>query len=215
MKRLLPLLALLLAGCSGITTQFNYFSDSRGSLALYSGSPCQTAASWPVSGQFLPPSPQIYSDILKIGDMAPPVALPHVWCAWGYEDSLNFNNVVLSWVLDGDFGLNAASPGLRLLTIKGGSSYITVSGSLHGHGTSEDIKLGDWSDQNFSYSTHLDLSHLYEIDGSRVEVVIGHARHVVLGPQDHVQLWNSFWLDTYWWGKRLLWYIEGKGPQPP
>ena len=29
------------------------------------------------------------------------------------------------------------------------------------------------------------------------------------------QFWNSFWLDTYWWGKRILWYIEGKGPQPP
>ncbi len=214
MKRLLPLLALLLAGCSGVTSQGNYFSDSKGSLSLYAGTPCITGAQWPAGGQFLPPNPPQYGAILKISDGAPPVALGHVWCAWGYEDSLNFNNQVLSWVIDGDFGLSTA-PGLRLVTIKGGSSYITVSGVLHGHGTSEDVKLGDWSDQSFSYSSHLDLSRLTEIDGSKVQVVIGHARHVTLGPQDHVQLWNSFWLDAYWWTKRVYWYIEGKGPQPP
>lgn len=198
--------ALLLAGCSTVNTnpvtgqvdvQYNYFSISNGYCGIGLGGPApQSNVPLPAVLDFEPASPGQYSAIFKI-DRTNDETYDNVRAAEGNEDSVNLNNVCLNDRISGDFATQGA-PGLRVITIKGGCHSIVISGTLHGHGTSEDIKIGDWSDQSTDVSSTIDLTGLHEADGSKIVVVIGHASGVLLNSDEVIDQSLSEALVGYW-----------------
>jgi hypothetical protein len=205
-RRFIIGLALLLAGCSTVNTnpvtgqvdvQYNYASDAGGLWGYGLGGPTpQPNAPAPTSFVFEPSNPAQYSAIFKC-DKLNDTTFAEVRAAQGNEDSLNLNNVCLNVRISGDFSTQGP-PGLRVITIKGGCHSITVSGTLHGHGTSEDIKIGDWSDQSTDVSSTIDLTGLHEADGSKIKVVIGHASGVLLNSDEVIDQVTSDTLVAYW-----------------
>lgn len=148
-------------------------------------------------------NPQTYDASLKIGDNTKGWTLTGISVVQGFQDSLNLNNGASSNHIAGDIAVGTV-PGLRAITIKGGSCNNTVTCSIHQAGTSETIKLGDWSDQSYASSTGNDLSGTVMSDGSKVSVVIGRASSNKL-PANHQILWlDSAGLICYWWFKRLV-----------
>lgn len=208
MRLWLPVLAVvsLLSGCASVSVpgksdiQYNYFSDSNGVTSLYEGGPHPVSAPWPGDNQFLPDNPVQYSAILKISDGTSNLTPGHLWVASGNQDSVNLNNHASGNVLSGDAALNAPA-GLRVLTIKGGSNDNRVALVIHSHGTSEDVKIGDWSDQTYNYSVHNDISGISATDGKKVNVVLMHARGTKLGKSEHVLILKSIEGKAYWWFK--------------
>ncbi len=203
-----------------IDVQYNFFSAGPNGSGVGAVSPYQTSlpyGSFPANGIFDPSDsrstvalgsnasdPSKYDAILKLADGIHDLTLAHVRVAQGIEDSLNLNNAVANVKIAGDFAVSGA-PGLRVITIKGGSHDIVISGTLHGHGTSEDIKIGDWSDQSYALSSNIDISGLHEADGSNIKVIIGHASNIVLNSSEVVHHIASAALTTYW---QLKYYIR-------
>lgn len=202
MKRLLLPLLLLLAGCStpGKTdVQFNYFSVANNQCGIGEGGPNPQPATYPATPIFTPDNPAQYSAILKLSNSTFGL-FPNITASQGNQDSLNIADHVHDTAVTGDLAI-IGSPGLRVLTVKGGCTYIWVDCTLHGHGTSEDVKVGDWMDQTYNYSDHVDLAGCKEADGSKINVIVGHAKHVVLGPNEHYEFLPSMELKAYWWFK--------------
>jgi hypothetical protein len=195
---LLPLLAGGCASTGKSDKQFNWFSDSNGVTSIGEGGPHPYSAPWPSDNIFQPDSPSQYSAILKIGEGTANLSKA-VTVAQGNQDSLNLNNHAHDNRFSGDFGLGES--GLRVFTIKGGSNDNAVSGVAHNHGTSEDIKVGDWSDQTGNYSINNDLSGLKASDGKKLNVVLMHARKTKLGPNEHVLIFKTIEGKAYWWFK--------------
>jgi hypothetical protein len=205
--RLLIFATLVLAGCSTVNTnpvtgqvdvQYNYLSISNGLCGIGLGGPApQSNVPLPAVLDLEPANPAQYSAIFKVADHTHDAVYNAVRVAQGNEDSLNLNNVVLNVRISGDFATTGPA-GLRVLTIKGGCHSIVISGTLHGHGTSEDIKIGDWSDQSTDESSTIDLTGLHEADGSKITVVIGHASGVLLNADEVIDQSLSDALVAYW-----------------
>lgn len=145
-------------------------------------------------------NPASYDAILKVSDNTNDLTLASVSLAQGFEDSLNLNNHACGNHIQGDFAVSGPA-GLRVITIKGGSSSNVIAGVIHQHGTSEDVKLGDWSDETYDSSTSNDLSGLTMADGSPVTVVVGRATGTKLPAKVKVLFWKSLLLKGYWWFK--------------
>lgn len=153
-------------------------------------------------------NPATYDAILKVSDNTSNLTLTGVSVAQGYQDSLNLNNHASSNHIVGDFAMSGPA-GLRVITIKGGSSNNVIAGVIHQAGTSETVKLGDWSDQSYDLSTNNDLSGLVMADGSPVTVAVGRATSTKL-PANCKVLWvTSIELKLYWWVKWLARKITG------
>lgn len=145
-------------------------------------------------------SPAAYDAMLKVSDNTSNLTLTGVSVAQGYQDSLNLNNHASSNHIAGDFAVSGPA-GLRVITVKGGSSNNVIAGVIHQHGISEDLKIGDWSDQSYGLSTSNDLSGLKMADGSPVTVVIGRATGTKLPGNCKILLWSSLGLKAYFWFK--------------
>lgn len=153
-------------------------------------------------------SPTGYDASLKVSDNTSNLTITGAWVCQGYEDSLNLNDHASSNHLAGDWSTTGA-PGLRVITVKGGSSSNVIAGVIHQHGTSEDVKVGDWSDQSYDTSSINDLSGLSMSDSSPITIVLGRAAGTILPPKAKVLFWKSLGLKAYWWAKWLSRSIPG------
>jgi hypothetical protein len=189
---------------TGTDTQFNYFSISGGKMAIGDGGPDPVqVAALPSPAYFQPANPGAYDAILKISDGTAGLAISGASISQGHEDSLNLNNAASDITVAGGFS-SQGNPGLRVITVKGGCKNVTISGTIHQHGTDADVVLGDWSDENAAASSVVNLSGLYMVDESRVSVIVGHCAWPKLGPQLKVDWAGTVKIKAYWWFKRAV-----------
>lgn len=154
-----------------------------------------------------PTAPASYDAILKLSDSLSNVTLSKVQVVQGYEDSLNLNNHVNGVVVSGDFSITGA-PGLRVITVKGGCTNVTISGVIHQHGSSEDVKVDDWSDQTYNGSTGITLN-LIASDGKPVVVVARYGCGLSLQGGCKRNVIGSIGLTLYWWFKWTARKVSG------
>lgn len=209
---------------TGTDTQDNFFSASAAGCGIGIGGPNPISLpsnSFPTDGIYDPANtssqlaakmganPAVassYDAILKLSDGLTNVTLASVSVSQGHEDSLNLNDAVSNILMSGDFAINGA-PGLRVITIKGGCSNVKISGTIHQHGTVADVILGDWSDQNTSVSSQIDLSGLTTWDGSPIILIISHATGVMMPKNGKSPLLQCLLYKGYWWFKRVVRWI--------
>lgn len=184
---------------TGSDTQLNYLSVSHGIAGLWEGGPNATSAPLPVNGQIIL-APATCDATLKICDDTADLTLNGLYVYQGAQDCVNLNNHASDISLQGSFGLGATS-GLRVFTVKGGCSSIKLAGIVYRHGTSEDIKIDDWSDQSYNHSTGIDLSGLKSSDGKTLTVVARFGAEYTLGAGCTRAFWSSLGLTAYWWFK--------------
>ena len=188
-----------MATLNGTDTQQNYFSLSAVVCTIGAGGPDPAQTTLPSPLVFDPPSPQSYDAILKIGDGAGGFNWSGLKVAQGYQDSVNLNNDAHDISLSGDFAVDGGS-GLRVITIKGGSTGIKISGTIHTASGKIYVKLGDWSDQTYDISKGVDLTGLFSANGQPVYVILGHVSNVTLGTCK-VDWIKSVELKCYFWFK--------------
>ncbi len=94
--------------------------------------------------------------------------------------------------------------GEQVITIKGGSSDIVLSGTIGSKGINAMVVLGQWSDQSTALSRDIDLSELRSLDGSPITVIMARVdrKTVKLPPGARVLFWKSLVYTVYWWLKR-------------
>ncbi len=94
--------------------------------------------------------------------------------------------------------------GEQVITIKGGSTGVVLSGTIGSKGTNATVVLGQWSDQSTAASRDIDLSGLSTLDGSPITVIMVRVdrKTVKLPPGAKVLFWKSLGYTAYWWAKR-------------
>jgi hypothetical protein len=201
---------------AGTDTQDNFFSYNPTGSGIGIGGPnpiSLPAGYWPADGIFDPadttselyalkgdnPSdPTKYDAILKIADGVTGLNKKVKKCAQGNQDSMNLNNHCSGNVIVGTFS-TSTNPGQRSITVKGGSSNNVISGTIQNH-QGVDIKLGDWSDQTYDYSTGNSFAQLNA--GTAVE---GHVKSTTLGSGTKTRWVYSTGLKGFWW---LKWAVR-------
>jgi hypothetical protein len=201
---------------NGTDTTKNYFSiinNPDGSLGyvIDAGMDTQHSVfSLPTTNGLLPLIPPAYDAILKIN--ANSVSIPSLIIPQGHEDSLNIADNSSGVRVTGLFG-DGPSSGLRVITIKGGCSMITLAGIIMHHGTSYwdgDISIDDWIDQTYNASKLIDVSGLSMADGSSIKVVKNfRAGTIIYGPNCKLAIIPSIWRTAYWWFKFYVRKILG------
>ena len=140
-------------------------------------------------------NPADYDAILKIADGVSGLVLKGIQVAQGYQDSLNINNAVSGCNISGAFSISA-NKGLRSITVKGGSCNNFISGTVY-HQQNVTLKLGDWSDQNTSFSIGNDFVGL-SLQGGAITVAAGEAKSNLFPASADYEKLYSFFLDVYW-----------------
>jgi len=198
---------------TGTDNQDNFISCSAASWSIGSGGkspqqingplnpPVYDATKPPVMLNGANPSAnELYDAIAKFGEGAN-VVLFEPQIAQGHQDSLNLNNHATVTLHGGDLATNGAQ-GLRVVTVKGGSSLIAAVApvTLHQHGSVADVQLNAWSDQSYSLAA-ADLTEFCMADGSKVKVRTRSMENVIMGPHCQRDYVGSLLDFVYWWFK--------------
>ena len=204
---------------NGTDTQDNFFSADAGGCGIGIGgkNPISLPVnSFPTDGIYdpsnatsilakqlgaNPTAPASYDAILKLSDSLANVTLTNVQIAQGYEDSLNLNSHISNVTVAGQFSTTGPQ-GLRVITVKGGCSNINISGVVHQHGSSETVKVDDWSDQTYNSSTGI-VINLTATDGKAIKVIARYGCGLTLQGACKRDVIGSLELTAYWWVKWL------------
>lgn len=186
----------------------NYLSYSGDTVQLYMGTPEARSIQPPYPMDMLPTDPQSWDAVLKVSSNDNAVSLVStpdapVRIAQGRENAIDCNNLAGDVTIRGEIGYGGGE-GDQVVTIKGGSSDITISGTIHSRGRDCDVELGMWSDQSTDPVHHLDLVGLKRADGRPVTVIIVRAdmRTIALPEGAKVLQLKSALAVAYWWAKR-------------
>lgn len=175
-------------------SDFNYFSIDANGYTIDAGGPNpQTVTELPADNIFMPADASQYSDILKFSGRQM-FSLTNAKVSQGREDCVDINNKCANITVQGMFAVDGS--GKQVLTIKGESRDIFISGVIVKPGSKTDVEIGNWSDQSKKKSTNIHVD-LRRADGKPVRVVIGHADNVHLGPNCKKDAWKSFLLTVY------------------
>lgn len=139
-----------------------------------------------------------YDSYLKVSYPTNGLELDGVTVRCGKENVLDMDHVFDCYIY-GSFGSNK-KPGKQIITIKGGSSDITVEGKILCHGKLCDVTIGDWSDQSSLTSRDI-VINLKSSDGRPVKVRIGRAADVKLLGDCKKSYLQSIMLKIHWWKK--------------
>lgn len=115
-------------------------------------------------GSLVPPDDS-YADTLKLS-RARDGAITADLVVGGREDCVDVNNLSERVFIHAQ---RWEPRGKYVATIKGGSSTISLSGEIHGHGSEVDVDLGNWSDQSSEITRNTKLN-LTTADGSPITV---------------------------------------------
>lgn len=190
----------------------NYLSLNSNSIVWFAGTDQEKEDPGPLSQplELLPRNPKRWDSILKCSGRKAQI-LSNVEVYQGKENALDINNACEHLDLDGKWGL-VGDEGQQVITVKGGSHDITVSGPVFSNGTECDIELGTWSDQSTAPLYNIDLSNLYHAQGRKLTVKIARVKgflFILFGfnssiklPRDSkVLFWASLAEFCYWWIK--------------
>lgn len=191
----------------------NYLSLNRDSVVLYAGTDQEQpldAIPYPV--ELVPEDPKQWDSILKVSG-AVDLYVADARIAQGKENAIDINNRAAHLDITGDIGITGVE-GEQVITIKGGSSHVTIAGVVHSRGRDCDIEIGAWSDQSTEVTHTIGLSRLRHATGRPLTVVLGRVRQpwrawigkapddIWLPPGAKVAIWGSIQEQAYWWSKR-------------
>lgn len=190
----------------------NYLSLNESSVVWFAGTEKELEELNPLVQplELLPENPKDWDSILKCSGRKNE-RLVAVTVAQGKENALDINNESENLDFSGFWG-HRGTEGQQVITVKGGSRYITLAGPVYAKGTDCDIELGCWSDQSSKSSFNLDLSGLYCGRGQRLTVKIARVKDfwkTWLGMKTSVRLpedskilrLKSLGEYIYWWAK--------------
>lgn len=105
------------------------------------------------------------------------------------------------------------SGGQYVLTLKGGSCDNLFSGwTVHAHGKTVDIEIGNWSSSNYERSTGNQFANWTATDGKPITYCYRLGCKPYFRNMDVKHLWwRSIGLTIYWWAK-YLWHVILKRP---
>lgn len=180
----------------------NYLSWSGDTLQWYLGTdhpePCPR-----VPDEVIPPNPAEWDSALKVSlDPDIHIYVSGIIAAQCRENVLDINHSHGVTFKALTFG-RPGEVGEQVITIKGGSSDIVLSGTIRSKGTNGTIVIGQWSDQSTEPSRDIDLSGLKTGDGSLITIVLARAdRKSIRLPSGAKVLWGkSLGFKAYWWVK--------------
>lgn len=190
----------------------NYLSLNENSIVWFAGTPEEHEEPGPLAQplELLPENPKSWDSILKCSGRNSE-RLTGVIVAQGKENSLDINNESYNLDFAGSWGY-VGNEGEQVITIKGGSRNIRLSGPVYSRGTNCDIEIGCWSDQSFDASCDIDLWRLYSGRGQKLTVKIARVKDfwkTWLGMKTSIQLpedakilrIKSLGEYIYWWAK--------------
>lgn len=184
----------------------NYLSCAQGSWTLFAGTPdVEPCDPLPDGGIVDTASPQEWDSLLKV-TRTTGLKLERLEVAQGRENSLDINNLSRSVNLDGDWGWSDSSgtgmEGDQVITVKGGSSHITISGGVFSRGRNATVVVGQWSDQSTAPCTDLDFSGLRPVrEDEPLTFILVRAKRVKLPPGAKVLRWKSALFTAYVYAK--------------
>lgn len=191
---------------------FNYLSLTPEGAVLFAGSDHVTPTLMPVpNGAIIqPPCPSQYSAILKLSRVQD-LQMYGATISQGQENVIDCNSRCSSVEIHGDFG-QAGEVGDQVVTVKGGCSWVTISGVIHSRGRRADVVTGQWSDQSNETSRNLDYSGLARADGvpvtfifsrvnSPIMAALGRPKDITLPKGAKVLFWASVLDQCYYWLK--------------
>lgn len=155
----------------------------------------------PIPTDILPKTPENWDAVLKFSYRGP-THLTGLRVSQGRENSVDINNRCHHLDLSGKFGLGTVT-GDQCLTIKGGSTNITISGTIYSTGKNCCVAVGAWSDQSLEKSTDLDFSGLRRADGKPVTFILSRCERVKLPENSKILEPMSLGYSIYWHLKRL------------
>ncbi len=181
----------------------NYLSYSGDTVQLYMGTNSVIPVYPPYKTELMPVFPQDWDAILKVSANTSPISLSNMRIAQGRENAIDINNEAHDIYIVGQIGFGGGE-GDQIITVKGGSSCITIAGTLCSRGRKADVIVGAWSDQSIAKSHSLDFSGLARSDGEPITVIFGRAdRSTILLPSNaKILFWASLGEVIYWWAKR-------------
>jgi hypothetical protein len=190
----------------------NLLSLNTDSIVWFAGTDRETPDPGPLANplELLPPDPKVWDTILKCSGRSS-TTLKGAVVAQGKENALDINNKSSFLSFAGEWG-KVGGDGEQVITIKGGSHDVRISGIVYSHGNRCDVDLGNWSDQSFDTTFNIDLSGLFRFDGGKITVVLGRVDkpfHSLFGLSPNIQLssdcrilfWRSIGEQVYWWVK--------------
>lgn len=192
----------------------NYLSWSGDTLQLYLGTdhpePCDK-----VPATVYPDDPTQWDSALKVSGNTYPVHVDGISAAQCRENVLDINHSQAVGFMRATLG-RAGEVGDQVVTIKGGSSDITVEGTIYSRGRLCDVYLGQWADQSTAKASRIDLVGLKRADGKPVTIILARVDRSTLHlPPGAKVLWfKSLCGIAYWWAKRAyvaLLSLTGKG----
>lgn len=179
----------------------NYLSWSGDTLQWYLGTdhpePCER-----VPEEVYPAVLSDWESALKVSGNACPIYVNSIRAAQCNENVLDINHSH-EVSITGEFGrLNEV--GDQVITIKGGSSSITLAGMIGSRGRSASVVIGQWSDQSFEPSRYIDLTGLRSANGPLTVILSRCDRKTIkLPPEAKVLEFKSIAFKLYWWAKWL------------
>jgi hypothetical protein len=155
-----------------------------------------------VPDELLPVCPEDWDSAAKISNNKWPILVKHIVMAQCRENVIDINNKAKNIIFHGVFG-REGEVGDQVVTIKGGSGRITLSGVIKSKGRNADLVIGNWSDQSTDKSYDIDLYGLYRLDDQPVSVILARVdRGSVKLPINCKILWcKSLAYTAYWWLK--------------
>lgn len=184
----------------------NYLSCAQGSWTLFAGTPdAESCDPLPDGGIVDTARPQEWDSLLKVTRTVG-LKLERLEVAQGRENALDINNLSRDVNLDGDWGWSDTSgtgtTGDQVITVKGGSSHITISGGVFSRGKHAHVVVGMYSDQSNEPCTDLDFSGLRPVrEDEPLTFILVRAKRVKLPPGAKVLRWKSFTFSCYWYAK--------------
>lgn len=178
----------------------NVLSWSGETLTWYSGTdhpePCNR-----VPNDVYPNVPSDWDSALKVSGNTYAIHIDRIRAAQCRENVIDINHSH-HVTIGGVFG-RPGEVGEQVITIKGGSSDIILSGAIQSKGTNGTIVIGQWSDQSNDLARDIDLTGLYPVEGEVITVIFARAdRKSVRLPKGAKVLWfKSLLFTAYWWAK--------------
>lgn len=184
----------------------NFLSCAQGSWTLFAGTPdVEPCDPLPDGGIVDTARPQEWDSLLKVTRTVG-LKLERLEVAQGRENALDINAESMRIDLDGDWGWSdTAGTGMegdQVITVKGGSSHITISGGVFSRGRNATVVVGMWSDQSTTPCTDLDFSGLRAVcEDEPLTFILVRAKRVKLPLGAKVLRWKSTLFTAYFYAK--------------
>ncbi len=185
----------------------NWFSISNNIIQLRAGTEGAETMGELAPGSVIrqiPDSPDTWDAYLKVCDNTNGLTFNDVVVRQGQENAIDCNNKATNCSFNGDIGLGGVKGGDQVVTVKGGCSKLTFSGTIYSQGTEAHVVVGAYADQSYDRCTDLDFTNLRHANGQPLTFILCRCDRVKLPPDAKVLKWKSACYWVYFWVKRAV-----------